>query len=266
MSDHRLDALTQQHQAIREEYKHQAAFWGKAAVSAHLTWVAQQLELAPHLAVLDVAAGTGLFSQAIAAHVARITALDITPEMLEQGRVQARQNEVSNITFQQGAAEDLPFPRDSFDLVMTRYTVHHFLHPTAVLKEMTRVCRAGGTVVVVDMVASEDPEIAARQNHLERLADPTHTKMLSPSVLIACFAEAQLHLDKHLSHDVEMTFDQWQSHMPADAEARQVIRRALEDEIAGAGETGFRPFLADGTLKFVHTWGVVIGRKREAHV
>ena len=132
-----------------------------------------QLPLSPRSEVIDVAAGTGLFGRAVAPAVARVTAVDITPEMIEQGRRRAEQDGIPNMVWRQGAAEDLPFPDESFDLAITRYSIHHFVDPAAVLREMGRICRPDGTVVAVDMVSDEDPAVAARQDALETAMDPT---------------------------------------------------------------------------------------------
>lgn len=261
MSSPDLESLRFHHDAIRAEYRRQAPRWGKTTIGDDLNWVVSRIELAPQCGVLDVAAGTGLFSQAVASRVNHVTAIDITPEMLQHGRSQAQQNGFHNITFQSGAAEDLPFPENSFDAVITRFSVHHFYTPGRAFKEMSRVCRTGGSVVVVDLVADEDPAIAERHNELERVADPTHTRILPPGEFQKEIVQSGLAIAEYLSREVEMTFDSWQSQVPADSEVRLKIRRALEAEISGGSPTGMRPFERDGALRFRHTWGIVIAKK-----
>jgi hypothetical protein len=68
-------------------------------------------------------------------------------------------------------------------------------------------------------------------------------------------------LQAYLSRDVPMNFDQWQAHIPADAEPRLAVRRALEAELAGGERTGMRPYMRDGTLWFMHVWGVLLAGK-----
>lgn len=264
MSSHDPDSLRFHHDAIREEYRQQAPRWGKATIGDDLKWVVSRMELAPKFGVLDVAAGTGLFSQAVASRVNHVTAIDLTPEMLQHGRSLARQNGFHNITFQLGAAEDLPFPENSFDVVISRYSVHHFYAPNRAFKEMSRVCRTGGSVVVVDIVANEDRVIAARQDELERLADPTHTRILPPSEFQKGIVQSGLAITEYLSREVEMTFDSWQSQIPPDSEVRLKIRQSLEVEMSGGLPTGMRPFERDGALRFWHTWGIVIAKKLPA--
>jgi ubiquinone/menaquinone biosynthesis C-methylase UbiE len=254
-------AVARQHEAIREEYRRQAPRWGRMDISDHLQWVVDRLPLSRHTEVIDVAAGTGLFSRAVAPSVARVTAVDLTPEMIEHGRQRAQQDGIANMVWQQGTAEDLPFPDATFDVAITRFSIHHFVEPATVLREMGRVCRAGGGVVAVDMVSDENHTIAARQDELETVMDPTHTSVLSPSRLIAAAAAAGLNVQEFLTRDVPMNFDLWQSHIPADASSRRTVRQAVEREIAGGDPTGMRPFVRDGILCFTHVWGVLIAGK-----
>jgi ubiquinone/menaquinone biosynthesis C-methylase UbiE len=254
-------AVANQQRAIREEYRQQAPRWGKMQISEHLAWVVAQMPLSLSCDVLDVAAGTGLFGRAVAPLVRRVTAIDITPEMIEAGRLRAQRDGITNMVWQLGAAEKLPFPAGSFDLAITRYSIHHLVDPAALLAEMGRVCRPTGTLVAVDIVSDEDPAIAARQDALEAAMDRTHTSVLSPSRLVAAAAGCGLTLRCFLSRDVAMNFEQWQAHVPTDAEARAGVRRALEAELAGGERTGMRPFRRDGVLYFTHVWGVLMAGK-----
>ena len=261
-ADENAESIDAQHAAIRREYRIQADAWGRRPIDAHLAWVVEQAAWDPAYQVIDVAAGTGLFARAIAARVGSIVAVDLTPEMLTRGRDLARADGFTNIRFEQSAAERLPFPDESFDAVVTRYSIHHFRAPALPLREMARVCRAGGQLVVVDMVADDDPVVAARHNELERIADRTHTTVLSPEQLISKIVSAGFVLERYLSREVDMIFDQWQPHVLPDAPERKAIRDALEAEIAGRGETGMRPIVRDGVLIFRHRWGIVIACRK----
>ena len=61
----------------------------------------------------------------------------------------------------------LPYADGTFDIVVTRFSMHHFLDPLSVLREMVRVCAPGGRIVVIDMYASDDPAKAAEWNRRE---------------------------------------------------------------------------------------------------
>jgi ubiquinone/menaquinone biosynthesis C-methylase UbiE len=255
------DEVLEQQQAIREEYRKQAPSWGTYDIDEDLRWVVEQLSLSPSQSVLDVAAGSGLFGRALAHRVASVTAVDITPEMIDEGRKRAKKDGINNLRFELGSAEALPFADESFDVVMSRYAIHHFADPRTVLREMSRVCKRGGLVVNVDMVSDENRTVRKYQNEVERMMDATHTMMLSPSQLVETTTGAGLTMVTYLSREVRVKFDEWQPHVSPDSEAYRSSRAALEAELSGGKRTGMQPFVEDSELYFIHVWGVMIARK-----
>ena len=121
-------------------------------------WISCPLE--KEFRVLDVAAGTGHLSRAIAPHVREVTAIDITPEMLAQAREETARSNLDNISFEEGNAEQLPYEADHFDLVVSRLAIHHFENPIIQLQEMVRVCKPHHRVAIIDLLAPEDDEVA----------------------------------------------------------------------------------------------------------
>jgi SAM-dependent methyltransferase len=96
--------------------------------------------------------------------------------MLEQGRSLAAERGLANIAFQYGDVEQLPFPDASFDIVASRYSAHHYPHPQVALHEFARVLRPGGTLLLVDVVAPDDPTQDTFLNAIELLRDPSHVR------------------------------------------------------------------------------------------
>jgi SAM-dependent methyltransferase len=254
-----------QHDVIRREFGRQAAHFGEQGLTLsnqdYLQWMVDQLSLQPHFEVLDVAAGTGHLSRAIAPHVTRVMALDLTPEMLAQGRREAAQQGLANVVFEQGEAETLPYPSAAFDLVVTRFSLHHFADPRRPLQEMVRVCRPGGKVAVIDMVSPADPPVAETYNRLERLRDPSHTWALPADELQRLIQAAGLTIVHTAPRDVEVTLERWLDLTHAAPEARQTIRAELTQDLQGMKTTGMRPYTRDQELKFLHAWLVVVGMK-----
>ena len=142
--------------------------------------------------LLDVACGPGLVVCAFAPHVQEATGIDVTPAMLERARKLAADKVLVNVAWRQGDVYALPYQDASFTIVTTRFSVHHFLDPAAVLREMVRVCAAGGRIVVADDYASEDPAKAAAFNRLEKLRDPSHSRCLTLTELKGLFGTAGL--------------------------------------------------------------------------
>ena len=101
--------------------------------------------ITPGTRVLDVAAGTGNASIPAAQRGARVTASDLTPELLEAGR-QRPEAQGLDIEWVPADAEDLPFEDASFDVVMSSIGVMFAPHHQAAADELVRVCRPGGKI------------------------------------------------------------------------------------------------------------------------
>jgi len=157
--------------------------------------------------VLDVACGAGHVACAFAATVRHVTGIDLTPAMLERARALQAEKGLTNVTWNQGDVAPLPFATATFTVVTARYAFHHFPDPAAVLAEMTRVCAPGGTVMVVDTEAPADPVKAAEFNRVERLRDPSHTRILTLAEHRALFQRAGLPEPRVTSYRLEMTVD-----------------------------------------------------------
>jgi ubiquinone/menaquinone biosynthesis C-methylase UbiE len=254
-----------QHDVVRREFAQQAARFGEQGLTLsnqdYLQWMVEQLYLQPHFEVLDVAAGTGHLSRAVAPHVQRVVALDLTPEMLAQGTQEAAQQGLTNLVFEQGEAEHLTYPNEAFDMVVTRFSLHHFAAPHVPLREMVRVCRRGGTVAVIDMVSPDDPTVAATYNRLERLRDSSHLRALTADELQQLMRDAGLDPVRTVPRDVEVHLDRWLDLTNAAPEARQTIREALTRDLQGLETTGMRPYVRDQELKFLHAWLILVGVK-----
>ena len=127
--------------------------------------------------VLDSGSGAGALAFALAPHVREVVAVDLVPELLEQGRKRAER--FPNVSFAEGDATKLPFELASFDLVGSLRTLHHIARPELAVAELARVTRLGGRVLVVDQIAPVDPLVALELNAFERARDPSHARALA---------------------------------------------------------------------------------------
>ncbi len=99
--------------------------------------------------VLDVACGSGNAAIPAALRGAHVTACDLTPALLETGRLVAT-SLGANISWQEGDAERLPFADASFDVVLSCVGVMFAPHHQTSADELIRVCRPGGTIGLVN--------------------------------------------------------------------------------------------------------------------
>ncbi|HEX6447617.1 MAG TPA: class I SAM-dependent methyltransferase [Streptosporangiales bacterium] len=105
-------------------------------------------ELAPGMSVLDVGCGAGTITADLAASVApgRLTAVDISEDVLAKARAQVAGRGLDNVEFAVADVHALRFPDDSFDAVHAHQVLQHVADPVQALREMRRVCRPGGVV------------------------------------------------------------------------------------------------------------------------
>ena len=114
-----------------------AALWRMATVKAVNPTAGER--------VLDIAAGTGTSSAALAKSGAEVVAVDFSPGMIAEGRKRH-----PGLTFVEGDAEELPFPAKSFDAVTISFGLRNVNDPHKALREMRRVVRPGGRLVVCE--------------------------------------------------------------------------------------------------------------------
>jgi SAM-dependent methyltransferase len=127
--------------------------------------------------VLDLGCGAGHASFALARGGARrITAYDPSSDMLAVVAQEAKMRGHAGIETCVGVAEMLPFEGNTFDLVVTRYSAHHWASVTRALAECARVTMPGGRLVVIDVIAPETPLFDTSLQVIEFLRDASHVR------------------------------------------------------------------------------------------
>ena len=179
--------------------------------------------------VLDVACGPGLVVCAFAQVARHATGIDLTPAMIERARSLQKEKGLANVTWQVGDVLPLPYPDASFSLITSRFAFHHFPDPQAVLAEMKRVCMPDGKVVVIDVVASPDPQKAAAYNRMEKLRDPSHVRGLTLTELEALFQRLTLPKPRETFYRLEAELDDLlQRSFPNPGDADEIRRMFVE--------------------------------------
>jgi ubiquinone/menaquinone biosynthesis C-methylase UbiE len=108
-----------------------------------------RLAIKPGERVLDVACGTGNLTIPAARQGAKVTGVDIAPNLLNQGRAWAKAEGLA-IQFDEGDTEDLPYEEASFDTVVTMFGAMFAPRPDMTAMELTRVCRPGGRIAMAN--------------------------------------------------------------------------------------------------------------------
>ncbi len=255
MKDHR--------DLIRDQFTRQAVPFAGAPAIRDEEALRRSVQLAgagPEDTVLDVACGPGIVACAFAGVVRRVTGIDLTPAMIDQARILAREKGLGNASFQVGDILPLPWGEGSFSIVLSRFAFHHFLDPQAVLAQMRRVCLPGGRVAVIDVMASPDPAKAEAYHRMEKLRDPSHVRALTLAELEGLFLRAGLpsprtdlyHMECELEGVLQRSFPD-----PRDVEEiRAIYRRSLDGDGLGLSTR-----LEDGQIRFAYPIAILVSTK-----
>jgi ubiquinone/menaquinone biosynthesis C-methylase UbiE len=228
---------TQIHELVKSQFGATAAAYTVSAGPADqnaLKFVVELAQPKPTDFALDIATGAGHTAMALAPHVAKVIAYDITPEMLEETAKNARERGLTNLDTGLGAAESLPYADHTFDIVTVRTAPHHFADIKKAVAEMARVTKPGGRVVVVDTSVPEDDTLDREINYIEIQRDPSHVRNYRPSEWRAMLEESGLQI-YHCEMDLyteqgKMKFSNWTQRMrtpaPVVAELDQLFRNA----------------------------------------
>lgn len=196
MSDH--DAT------VRAEFDRAAAKFAERTAGRfdHMDPVAFA-RTSPGETVVEVGAGTGNFLALFGGVAGRRIAVDITPSMLDQARGHEGLDLVA------GDGRRLPLRSGSVDLVTSAQALHHVQDPVAVVKEMRRVARPGGRVLIVDQAATERYEEALMMTALELARDPSHAMSRPPSAHRMMVRAAGLEILDEQLHESEQRLSTW---------------------------------------------------------
>lgn len=196
--------------------------------------------------VLDMGTGGGHVAYAIAPHVAQVVAYDITAEMLAVVERSARERGFSNIVTLHGPAERVPSEDNGFDLVVSRYSAHHWRDFDAGLREAARVAKPGATVAMVDTITPGNALLDTFLQSVELLRDPSHVRNRTRAEWEASAAAAGLLPRRSEMFRIRLDFASWVARMRTPALHVEAIR-SLQ---AGMAEPVRRHFAveADGSF------------------
>lgn len=174
---------------LASRYDVRWSFYTEATVRETMT----RLHLKPGERLLDVGCGTGALLQAVSSAFPEVEAGGVDPsvEMLSI----ARQKLPDRIVLKEGWAESLPFPDDSFDIVVSCNAFHYWREPAKALREIARILKPEGRLVITDWCHDY---ISCRICDLFlRLFNRAHFKVYGVSecealLMAACFHDASV--------------------------------------------------------------------------
>ena len=247
---------------IRAQFTRQAETYAEMSQTREQAGLRGLVKLAgarPEDRVLDVACGPGFLTMAFARACASARGIDATPAFVERARRVAAESGVANVSFATGDVNALPERDGSYDVVACRAAFHHFPDPARVLSEMARVARPRGTLLVADLLGSEDAGQAALHDRIEQLCDPTHVRALPLSEFLRLFRARDLELVRQPASELSYDALEWIAHGGPDAATADRILALLEDSMEG-DRAGLAVHRKDGRLRFRHRTAVFVLR------
>lgn len=245
------------HQRVNAQFGAVAAAYSRSLTHSDASSLSRVVELAspkPEHAVLDIATGAGHTALALAPYVTQVIAYDMTEQMLAETHRNAIARGLSNVLTRQGTAEVLPFSDASFDIVTVRQAPHHYADVRMAVREMARVVKRGGRIVIVDSVSAEDDSLDRQWNHIEKLRDPSHVRNYRPSEWRAFVTEAGLRVNfEECSFATEnggpMDFAAWVHRMNASPTTVQEVTRLFQEASSGLAAM-LQVQIVDGAIFF----------------
>jgi ubiquinone/menaquinone biosynthesis C-methylase UbiE len=162
------------------------------------------LELARMDSLLDVGSGDGFWTVRLARRVAHVTGVEPDDALIGRAR---RLHNRTNVSYEEGVAESLPFADGTFDKVVSVSSVEHFSDPIKGLHEMFRVLRVGGRMAIsVDALCAENSSTAFRRWHSAR---HRVTRYFREEELVSILTTAGFRVDGAVTHIFSSPVSRW---------------------------------------------------------
>ena len=190
--------------------------------------------------VLDLGCGAGHVGFSVAPHAREVVAYDLSPEMLAVVARTAGERGLGNVSTRQGVAEKLPFEDESFDMVLTRFSAHHWDDLDAGLRAAARVLKPGGTLGVVDTLGPTKPLLDTFFQTIEMLRDCSHVRSYSRPEWEAAIGRAGFVSETAARFRLRLEFTSWVERIgtpKVQADAIRALQSAVSKNVIDYFET-----------------------------
>jgi SAM-dependent methyltransferase len=230
MTNGHAKLVTQQFGARAEAYVESTVH----AQGPDLDQVAALLKGRASARVLDLGCGGGHVSFRAAPRVREVVAFDLSHDMLAAVARVAAERSLNNIATQQGRVEILPFADAAFDVVLSRYSAHHWHGFATALTEARRVLKPGGTVLFMDAVSPGSALLDTYLQAVELIRDPSHVRDYSVAEWMSALAAAGLNVRSITTRRLRIDFASWVTRMATpkpNVETIRALQMQMSDDV-----------------------------------
>jgi ubiquinone/menaquinone biosynthesis C-methylase UbiE len=149
--------------------------------------IVQAADPATDARILDLGCGTGQLAARLARQVPQGTVLGVDPAQ-EMIRVARRQHRRKNLSFEAGSSDAIPAAAAAFDVVVSTISFHHWTRPAESLREIARVLRSDGRLLILDFC--RDNLLIAVLDQVQRWLQPSHAGIASAKEMRRYFSRA----------------------------------------------------------------------------
>jgi SAM-dependent methyltransferase len=190
-------------------------------------------ESAPAHAV-DLGTGGGHVAYRLAKHARRVTALDLSDEMLATVQATAALKGLTNIETRRSAVEQLPFPDAAFDFAACRLSAHHWRDLEGGIREARRVLCKGSPAIFVDAYSPQGALLDTHLQAVEILRDTSHVRDYTVAQWLETMGGNGFAIESMRTWRIPIQFDSWIARMrtpPALVRAIRALQSAASDEV-----------------------------------
>lgn len=219
--------MTTHHDKVKQQFGEQANAYLSSKVHAQgpdLEYLSNLLSNYPNADLLDMGCGAGHVSFVAAKQVKSVAAYDLSDEMLSVVAKTAQERGLLNIATKQGYAEHQPFEDNQFDIIASRYSAHHWQDVGQSLRELHRVTKANGKLIIMDVVAPGHPVLDVWLQTVEALRDTSHVRDYTPGEWLTFLTEAGFTIENLQRHRLTLTFASWVTRMRTPAILVEAIK------------------------------------------
>lgn len=173
---------------------------------------------------IDLGCGGGHVAYTMARYAQKVTASDLSADMLAAVAATAKSKGLANIETVEASAEKLPFENGAFDFLGCRYSAHHWMNVEAGLREARRVLKAGSPAMFIDIYSPGKPLLDTHLQSVELLRDTSHVRDYSIAEWIDMLAHAGFSISACQTRQIRMDFPVWIARMATPPDLAQAIR------------------------------------------